>query len=73
MAISNARAMLMTRRVRPSKLELTRLAGRGSSRVATIGPIAHATAPGSTSSASDQAPATSVPMVAAWRRRPALP
>ncbi len=73
MAISKARAMVMTRRVSPSKLEFTRLPGRGSRTVAAIGPIDHTAEPASTSSASDQAPATSVPMVAACRRRPALP
>ena len=72
-ATSRAIAMVATRRVSPSKLELTRFPGRAKSRDAPIGPIAHVTDAGSTSSASDHAAAARVPTVAAWRLRPALP
>ena len=64
-ATSSATVMVATRRVSPSKLELTRFPGRANSRAATIGPIAHATDPGSTRNASAHAAATTVPTVAA--------
>ena len=72
-ATSSATAMVATRRVNPSKLELTRFSGRANSSDAPIGPTAHATDPGSTSNASDHAAAARVPTVAACRLRPALP
>ena len=72
-ATSSATAMVATRRVSPSKLELTRFPGRVNRSAAPIGPIAHATDPGSTSNASDHAAAARVPTVAACRLRPALP
>ena len=73
MAATSAAAMVITRLVSPSKLELTRWPGRGSRRVATIGPIAQLPEFTSTSTTSDQPVAMMAPMVAAWRRRPALP
>ena len=76
-ALAEARAIeatiVVTRRVSPSKLELTRLPGRGRSTVATIGAMAQLAEPGSTSSASDHPAPTTAPMVAAWRFLPALP
>ena len=72
-ATSTATASVTTRRVSPSKLDWARWPARGSSSVATIGPMAHVPDPGSTSSTSDQPLAATVAMVAAWRRSPVLP
>jgi len=72
-AASMLAAMVTPRRVSPSKLEATRSAGRGRSRMAASGPIAQAVALGPTSSASDHAVPAAIAIVPACRRQPALP